>query len=349
MGFVWLWRELFLRTPRLLVCCFYYEHTWGSYIEILSCTFLEFITTVLSALAGRAGHVPYEAWNTKDNHESAPLGTKLQQLASCFPPPLAHAEPHVPASSPPSRDPNDSHNKGFKITLVRLLCLLFGGISSPILDLRLWLLAAQLVTLAMDGRGIRNNFAISIGPLLFNGSIGFGAGAGAGAGAGGGGGRGGPPGTSGVVTGPVGEPGALGPSGPGPSNPIPWGKVAKVVGAVALGVTAVAPAATLAPVLGLAGFTAAGPAAASFAAAWQSWIGIVEAGSLFSMLTSIGMGGAGAAAPLLAAVGATAGAGAGVIGSGLVRDVFGKSTVEGTGYPVFHFSVTITILPLPNQ
>ena len=46
------------------------------------------------------------------------------------------------------------------------------------------------------------------------------------------------------------------------------------------------------PVLGLAGFAASGPVAGSAAAAWQSSIGIVQAGSLFSFCQSMAMGGA---------------------------------------------------------
>ena len=332
MNFARLWRELWLGKPRQLVCCLYHEQNWGSYIEILFCISLEFITSVLSLLARRAGDVPYEAWNTRENapnnhHHAAPLGTQLRQLANDFPPPHARAEPHGPTL------PNRESNKGFKITLVRLLSLLFGVPSSPFSDVRLWLLAAQLVTLAMN-RGIRNKFAIRIGSFMLTGAIDFGRGAGGG---GGGGGGGGDPPNNRAVIGPAGAPG----------DSIPWGRVAKVAGMVALGVTAVAPAVALGPVLGLAGFTAAGPAAASFAAFWQSCIGIVEAGSLFSMLTSIGMAGAGATAgaPLLAAVGATAGAGAGVLGIGLVRDA---AQGEGTEPFVFHFSVTITIVPVPQ-
>ncbi|KAL2040766.1 hypothetical protein N7G274_006224 [Stereocaulon virgatum] len=46
------------------------------------------------------------------------------------------------------------------------------------------------------------------------------------------------------------------------------------------------------PVLGWAGFTAAGPAAGSAAAAWQASIGSVQAGSLFAWCQSAAMGGA---------------------------------------------------------
>ena len=46
------------------------------------------------------------------------------------------------------------------------------------------------------------------------------------------------------------------------------------------------------PVLEAVGFTAAGPAAGSAAAAWQASIGAVEAGSLFAWCQSAAMGGA---------------------------------------------------------
>lgn len=46
------------------------------------------------------------------------------------------------------------------------------------------------------------------------------------------------------------------------------------------------------PILGAAGFTAIGPAAGSAAAAWQSSIGVVQAGSVFAWCQSAAMGGA---------------------------------------------------------
>jgi hypothetical protein len=46
------------------------------------------------------------------------------------------------------------------------------------------------------------------------------------------------------------------------------------------------------PVLGAIGFAAAGPVAGSAAAAWQSSIGLVEAGSIFAWCQSAAMGGA---------------------------------------------------------
>ena len=59
-----------------------------------------------------------------------------------------------------------------------------------------------------------------------------------------------------------------------------------------LGGAAVTASIAVVPVLGLAGFAGTGPVAASAAAAWQSSIGIVQAGSLFSFCQSAAMGGA---------------------------------------------------------
>lgn len=58
-----------------------------------------------------------------------------------------------------------------------------------------------------------------------------------------------------------------------------------------LGGVAVTASVAVVPVLGLAGFAGGGPVAASAAAAWQSSIGIVQAGSLFSFCQSAAMGG----------------------------------------------------------
>lgn len=46
------------------------------------------------------------------------------------------------------------------------------------------------------------------------------------------------------------------------------------------------------PILGAAGFAATGPVAGSAAAAWQSSVGLVQAGSLFAWCQSAAMGGA---------------------------------------------------------
>ncbi|KAB8300435.1 hypothetical protein EYC80_000608 [Monilinia laxa] len=71
------------------------------------------------------------------------------------------------------------------------------------------------------------------------------------------------------------------------------------------GIIAIASVITL-PILGAVGFSAAGPVAGSAAAAWQSSIGLVEAGSIFAWCQSLAMGGA--------AVGGIIGAGVGGVG-----------------------------------
>ncbi len=65
---------------------------------------------------------------------------------------------------------------------------------------------------------------------------------------------------------------------------------------VAVGTAAIVGVATVgsfaAPlVLSSFGFTAAGPVAGSYAATWMSSIGVVKAGSLYSLIQSIAMGG----------------------------------------------------------
>ncbi|OCK99255.1 uncharacterized protein K441DRAFT_692846 [Cenococcum geophilum 1.58] len=60
----------------------------------------------------------------------------------------------------------------------------------------------------------------------------------------------------------------------------------------AVGVLAMTASVVAVPVLGAAGFAATGPVAGSAAAAWQSSIGLVEAGSLFSWCQSAAMSGA---------------------------------------------------------
>ncbi|RYP77264.1 hypothetical protein DL769_003459 [Monosporascus sp. CRB-8-3] len=76
------------------------------------------------------------------------------------------------------------------------------------------------------------------------------------------------------------------------------------------------------PVLGIAGFSAVGPAAGSAAAAWQSSIGLVQAGSIFAWCQSAAMGGA-AAGTIAAAQGVGVGIGAAGLGG-----LLGGSTDE---------------------
>jgi hypothetical protein len=61
------------------------------------------------------------------------------------------------------------------------------------------------------------------------------------------------------------------------------------------------------PALGIVGFSALGPTAGSAAAAWQSSVGIVQAGSVFAWCQSVAMGGS-AAGTILATQGVAAGA-----------------------------------------
>jgi len=60
----------------------------------------------------------------------------------------------------------------------------------------------------------------------------------------------------------------------------------------AVGVLTVTVSIVAVPILGAAGFVATGPVAGSAAAAWQSSIGLVEAGTLFAWCQSAAMGGA---------------------------------------------------------
>ena len=88
------------------------------------------------------------------------------------------------------------------------------------------------------------------------------------------------------------------------------------------------------PVLGLAGFAAQGPVLGSAAAAWQSSIGVVQAGTLFSWCQGAAMGGAaingivagGAAGGgvAMAATGAAAARGQGVLTPGKIKELFLK-------------------------
>jgi len=72
------------------------------------------------------------------------------------------------------------------------------------------------------------------------------------------------------------------------------------------------------PILGAVGFTVAGPAAGSAAAAWQASIGVVQAGSLFAWCQSAAMGGAAVGGVQMA----------GVAGAALVRAASVPGLVE---------------------
>ncbi|RYP18049.1 hypothetical protein DL765_004165 [Monosporascus sp. GIB2] len=93
---------------------------------------------------------------------------------------------------------------------------------------------------------------------------------------------------------------------------------ANPVGTIGLGVCGVA--SLISPALGIAGFSAVGPTAGTAAAAWQSSIGLVQAGSFFAWCQSAAMGGAAAGA-----IGATQGVGAVIATLGAI---LGWSTAE---------------------
>ncbi|KAM0146241.1 hypothetical protein ACHAQE_010834 [Botrytis cinerea] len=79
------------------------------------------------------------------------------------------------------------------------------------------------------------------------------------------------------------------------------------------------------PILGAVGFTALGPVAGSAAAAWQSSIGLVEAGSFFALCQSIAMGGA--------AIGGIVGAGLG--GAGMLAVATSLGELDGEDFDTF--------------
>ncbi|KAH7085234.1 hypothetical protein BKA63DRAFT_559876 [Paraphoma chrysanthemicola] len=91
------------------------------------------------------------------------------------------------------------------------------------------------------------------------------------------------------------------------------------------GVVFFAPFLIRVPVLVSLGFAASGVAAGSAAAAIQSMIGPVMAGSIFSLLQSAGAGGAGLAV-VNQAVSTTAGVGAGVVAATCAKQNFGLSS-----------------------
>jgi len=76
------------------------------------------------------------------------------------------------------------------------------------------------------------------------------------------------------------------------------------------------------PVLGAVGFAAAGPVAGSAAAAWQSSIGLVEAGSVFAWCQSAAMGGAALSGII----------GAGVGGAGLLAGATAAGALDAADF-----------------
>ncbi|RYP20327.1 hypothetical protein DL767_009473 [Monosporascus sp. MG133] len=91
----------------------------------------------------------------------------------------------------------------------------------------------------------------------------------------------------------------------------------------ALGLGAFGVASLVNPALGIAGFSALGPTAGTTAAAWQSSIGLAQAGSFFAWCQSAAMGGAAAGT-----IAAAQGVGAGVGVAGILGRMLGGSTDE---------------------
>lgn len=77
--------------------------------------------------------------------------------------------------------------------------------------------------------------------------------------------------------------------------------------AIGLGIFGLA--SLVSPALGIVGFSTLGPAAGTAAAAWQSSVGIVQAGSIFAWCQSVAMGGS-----ATGAIVAAQGVGVGVVG-----------------------------------
>ncbi|KAI3337163.1 hypothetical protein HD806DRAFT_475868 [Xylariaceae sp. AK1471] len=98
-------------------------------------------------------------------------------------------------------------------------------------------------------------------------------------------------------------------------------------GISAVGLGALGVVSLVNPALGIAGFSAMGPAAGSAAAAWQSSVGLVQAGSFFAWCQSAAMGGA-AAGTIAGLQGVGLGV-AGLGGLGTLRSILNGSKDEG--------------------
>lgn len=300
--------------------------------------FLDFIRSTFLALAQYAEGFQYEAWNSGDDLESSSLREKLEGLAERFPftpVNLQSASPDAPPSNVRHRTENRNLSRNearlalYKLTLSRLLILLYARESSPGTDVRIWELVGQLVALTF-ANDLRVQFAIKIGLFVLKGTLDCFIPGAAGDGAAGGGG--GPPVPSNA-------PGALVPS---PPRSFPWRKAATFAG---LCTVAVAPVVVLGPLAAVLGFGALGPVAGGIAAGWQGAVGVIEAGGLFAMLQGIGMAGAASAAgaPLLATVSAAAGSGAVLVGKNLLKDTTNNGeTPDGP----FEFVVRVVIFTL---
>ena len=94
-------------------------------------------------------------------------------------------------------------------------------------------------------------------------------------------------------------------------------------GITAFGILVFTAASLINPALGVAGFSAMGPLAGSFAAAWQSSIGLVQAGTFFAWCQSAAMGGAAAGM-----ITGAQGLGLSAAALGIIREMRAGCTVE---------------------
>lgn len=291
--------------------------------------YADFVKFTLTTLAQRSQDIHYEAWNSKQDIDSLILARGLEHLSEAFPP--KNISNGAASQTPdPKTDPSAYLDQAlmiaYKLSLTRLLTLLYAVPSSASIDLRIWQLCSQLLALA-HGETIKHDFVLKIGPCLLKGNLDIGLG--------GSGPRAWGPGTLGAPN----EPGPLALAAR--QKAIPWGKIAAAAGLVTV---AAAPIIVLGPIAATLGFGAAGPVAGWAAAAWQASVGVVEAGSLFAMLQSIGMAGAAATvgAPLLATISSTALTGATVVGASIFKDFASGHGMEDS--LEFRFVVTITLL-----
>lgn len=276
----------------------------------MPCLLTEIIAEIFSILGAQAceAEITYELKSTENEKRPPQVGEELRRYAQaikrnkC----LGGARFNLNPEAGKRGDSHDRHEdnrwRAHKLALVKVLTNLYGRPSSPSTDFAVWSNVGMMLTLLHNHQDI----VLNIGNMLIqetlstNGSV-------AGSTGGGNGGGGDPAGGNGASGGGDGK----GPGGGRIAGYIarnPW----RAAGIGALTVVAAAPIVVLGPVAGILGFGALGPVAGSAAAAMQAGIGLVEAGSLFAMMQSIGMAGAAATAgaPLLAGVGVTAGLGA---------------------------------------
>ena len=111
-------------------------------------------------LSEHAKDISYEAWNSEKDLETYSLAEGLEKFSQACPPKL------------PSDNDNKARVKAYKLTLTRLLILVHTRGSDLSIDLRIWQLAGQLLTLA-GAPDPRMEFAIKIRHLVIKGVLDF--------------------------------------------------------------------------------------------------------------------------------------------------------------------------------